>query len=317
MGLHLVPANTNIDFVGKRWVAFALTAILMVASVVSFSVKGFNLGIDFNGGILIEAAYMPEGTAATVDVADLRNRMATLELGEIALQTIGDDHTILLRVQQQEGDDSANNVAVEKIKTALGSGWTYARAESVGPTVGAELMRDGFMGISLAMLAIAIYVMVRFEWQFGVSALLCTFHDVFVSLGLISLLGLEFNLTTMAALMLLAGYSINDTVIVFDRIREELRRYKSLSLRDVINLSVNRTLSRTILTSSSTALVILPMLFLAHETLFDFTAVILWGILVGTYSSIYVAATFLIYMPPLRSVKAPASPETNSKAKAA
>jgi preprotein translocase SecF subunit len=202
-------------------------------------------------------------------------------------------------VQQQEGGDEANATATKSIRASLGDGWVYARAESVGPTVGRELLVDGIWAIALALLAVAVYVSFRFEWQFGVAALVCTFHDVIVSLGLICLLGLEFNLTTMAALMLLAGYSINDTVIVFDRLRENMRRYRKSSLREIINMSVNATLSRTIMTSGTTILAIAPMLFLASDTLLNFTAVITWGVFIGTFSSVYVAAALLLYLPPL------------------
>jgi preprotein translocase SecF subunit len=197
-----------------------------------------------------------------------------------------------------------------RIKETLGEGWSYNRAEAVGPTVGQELLQAGIMATIFALLAITAYVAFRFEWQFGVAALVATFHDVFVSLGLVALLGWEFNLTTVAALLLLAGYSVNDTVIVFDRIRENLRKYKSKPMTEIINLSVNATLARTILTSSTTAIAILPMFFLGGEGLINFTGVILFGILIGTFSSTYVAAALLLYMPPLRMGK----PETANPA---
>lgn len=303
--LKLVPAETKIDFIGKRWIVFCINTLLVLISIYSFVTKGFNLGIDFKGGIVIEANYQPGGQPQPVDMAPLREKLGALHMGEISLQTFGNDSTILLRVQQQEGDDNANSALVDRIKGTFGEGWHYARAESVGPTVGRELMHDGFMAIGFALLAIGAYVAFRFEWQFGLSALIRTCHDVFVSLGLISFLQLEFNLTTMAALMLLAGYSINDTVIIFDRIRETLRRYKQLPLIEVINLSVNRTLSRTVMTSTCTLSAIIPMLFLSHETLLNFTAVIVWGIVVGTVGSIYVASALLLYLPPLRRGQAP------------
>jgi len=294
--LKLVPAETKIDFIGKRFFAFAFTLLLFFVAIGSLSVMGLNMGIDFRGGILIDATSQ----AGAVDVHSLRGKMQTLGLGEVALQTFGNENTVLIRVQQQEGGDTANAAAIERIKTALGEGWTYNRSESVGPTVGNELLHDGILATLLAIGAITLYVAVRFEWQFGIAALASTFHDVFVSLGLVLVLGWEFNLTTVAALLLLSGYSVNDTVIVFDRIREDLRRYKQRDLKDIINLSVNATLSRTTMTSGLTMLAILPMLFLGGETLINFTGVITWGIIVGTFSSIYVAAALLLYLPPLR-----------------
>jgi preprotein translocase subunit SecF len=295
--LRLVPDNTKIDFVGQRVPAFILSVLLMLVGVGSLLTQGLNMGIDFRGGVLIDASYMPEGQAQAVDVSALRGQLGGLNLGEVALQTFGQDNTVLIRLQQQTGGDTANAQAVQTVKAALGEGWSYNRVESVGPTVGRELLIAGFTATCLALLGVAAYVMFRFEWQFGVSTLASTFHDVFVSLGLISLLGLEFNLTTMAALLLLAGYSINDTVIVFDRIRENMRRYKSAPMADVINMSVNATLGRTFMTSGTTMLAILPMLFFGGDTLFGFTAVIVWGVVVGTFSSVYVASSLLLYMP--------------------
>lgn len=298
--LKLVSDHTTIDFTGKRFFAFGLTLLIMMIGIGAVATKGLNLGIDFKGGILIEATY----AAQPVDVADLRTRISALHLGEASLQTFGDPNTILMRVQRQEGGDEANTQAVEHIKATLGEGWTYNRSESVGPTVGNELFRMGMMAVLFAVLGIGGYIAFRFEWQFGVSAMLMIFHDVLVSLGLIAALGLEFNLASVAALLLLAGKSVNDTVIVFDRIREDLRRYKQKPLTEIINIAVNSTLSRTVLTTVTTLLAVLPMLFLGGSSLFDFNIVIAWGIFIGTFSSIYVASSLLLYLPPLRTGKA-------------
>ena len=302
--LKLVPPETKIDFIGKRFIAFALTLLLSVIAIWSLFDKGLNMGIDFRGGILIEASqFDAEGNPAPVDVAALRSALSVLPLGEVSLQTFGDPNTILLRVQQQAGGDDANAKAVETIKGVLGNAWQYNRSESVGPTIGNELLKGSFWATLLALAGITLYVIFRFEWQFGLAALVSTFHDVFVSLGLIAFLGLEFNLTTVAALLLLVGFSVNDTVIIFDRIREMLRRYKKADFSEIINLSVNATLSRTLLTSGLTLLAILPMLFFGGETLFAFTLVITWGIFIGTFSSIYVAAALMLYLPPVRMGK--------------
>jgi preprotein translocase subunit SecF len=312
MLLKLVPDHTTIDFIGKRFVGFALTLLLLFVGLGALFTKGLNMGIDFKGGILIDASFK-----APVDVGSLRAQLDGLALGEVSLQTFGNDSTVLIRLQQQEGGDASNAAAVEKIKGSLGEGWTYNRAEAVGPTVGAELLKTGIYATLFSLLAITAYVAFRFEWQFGVAALVSTFHDVFVALGLVAVLGWEFNLTTVAALLLLAGYSVNDTVIVFDRIRENLRKYKTKPMTEIINLSTNSALSRTILTSLTTALAILPMFFMGGEGLINFTGVILFGIVVGTFSSTYVAAALLLYMPPLRMGKAEVNPAAEGQPQSA
>jgi len=294
---HLIPHGTTIDFVSKRWWAFGLTILLAVVTIVSLAINGLNLGIDFKGGILIEAKAQE-----TVNVAGLRETLSTLGLGEVSLQEFGSPRDILIRLQKQEGGEETQQKAVQKVKETLGERYEYRRVEVVGPTVGRELFHTGILAVVLATLAIAAYVAFRFEWQFGVAAFVATLHDVFVTAGLYSVLQLDFNLTAIAAFLTLAGYSINDTVIVFDRIRETLRRHKAKDLRQVINASVNQTISRTLMTSGMTMLAVLPLLFLGGQTLLNFSLAIAWGIVVGTYSSIYVAAALLLYMPPLRRI---------------
>ncbi len=296
--IHFIPADTKIDFVAKRWWAFSVTIILVLITVAALFVKGLNLGIDFKGGILIEAK-----APQAVDIAALRSELDGLNLGEIELQQFGAPTDVLIRIQRQEGDETAQMKAVQTVRDKLGTAYEYRRVEVVGPTVGKELLHAGIMATVLAMLAISLYVGLRFEWQFGVAALIATFHDVLTTVGLYSVLQLDFNLTAVAALLTLAGYSINDTVVVFDRIRETLRRQKATSLRDVINDSVNQTLSRTTMTAGCTLLALLPLVFMGGPTLINFSAALTWGILVGTYSSIYVAAAFLLYMPPLRRIE--------------
>jgi preprotein translocase subunit SecF len=296
--IHFIPANTTIDFVAKRWIAFSVTIILVLITIGALTVKGLNLGIDFKGGILIEAK-----AAQAVDTAALRNELSSLGLGEVELQQFGSPTDILIRIQRQEGDEAAQMAAVQSVREKLGTAYEYRRVEVVGPTVGKELLHAGIMATVLAMLAISLYVGLRFEWQFGVAALIATFHDVLTTVGLFAVLQLDFNLTSVAALLTLAGYSINDTVVIFDRIRETLRRQKAVSLRDVINDSVNQTLSRTTMTAGTTLLALLPLVIMGGQTLINFSAALTWGILVGTYSSIYVAAALLLYMPPLRRIE--------------
>lgn len=293
-----IPPNTKIDFVKLRWIAFSVTIFLMLLTVGSLATRGLNFGIDFKGGILIEA----KATHA-IDAAGLRAELQGLNLGEISLQEFGNPDDVLIRIQKQEGGEDAQQHAIASVRDKLGTEYEYRRVEVVGPTVGSELLRAGILATVLAIIAIAVYVGIRFEWQFGLAAFIATLHDVFVTVGLYSVLQLDFNLTSIAALLTLAGYSINDTVVVFDRIRETLRRQKSNDLRAIINDSVNATLSRTTMTAGTTLLALLPLVILGGPTLINFSAALTWGILVGTYSSIYVAAALLIYMPPLRRIE--------------
>jgi preprotein translocase subunit SecF len=296
--LHLIPADTKIDFVAKRWWAFSVTIVLVIITVTALFIKGLNLGIDFKGGILIEAK-----APQAVDMSALRSDLATLNLGEVSLQQFGAPTDVLIRVQRQQGDEAEQMKAIQTVRNKLGTNYEYRRVEVVGPTVGKELLHAGILATVLAMLAISLYVGLRFEWQFGLAALIATFHDVLTTVGLYAVLQLDFNLTAVAALLTLAGYSINDTVVVFDRIRETLRRQKATDLRTIINDSVNQTLSRTTMTAGTTLLALLPLVFMGGPTLINFSAALTWGILVGTYSSIYVAAALLLYMPPLRGVE--------------
>lgn len=298
--LQLIPHDTKIDFVRKRWFAFGVTLFLLIGTIVSLSVQGLNLGIDFKGGILIEAK-----APQAVDIGALRTDLETLNLGEVTLQEFGDPTGILLRFQRQEGDETAQQKAIESVRAKMGTNYEYRRVEVVGPTVGSELLHAGVMATLFAVLSIAIYVGARFEWQFGVAAFLSTIHDVFVMAGLFSFLQLDFNLTSIAALLTLAGYSINDTVVVFDRIREILRRQKTHDLRTVINDAVNQTLSRTLMTVATVLLTLIPLAFMGGPTLINFSLALIWGIVIGTYSSIYVAASLLLYLPPLRRIEAP------------
>lgn len=294
--LRLIPDNTRIDFVGRRMPAFVFTIALFLLTIGSLALQGFNLGIDFAGGILIEAKADHE-----VNTGELRGKLHGLNLGGVELQQFGGPREVLIRVQQQEGGEAANRAAIEAVRGAMGQGWDYRRVELVGPKVGSELFRDGVIATVLALIAIAIYVAFRFEWQFGVAALVATGHDVFVTAGLFSIFQMEFDLNAVAALLTLAGYSINDTVVIFDRIREIMRRNRSLSMAEVINLATNETLSRTLLVSLSTLLAIVPLLLFGGSALFNFTLALTFGIVLGTYSTIYVASSLLLYMKPIQN----------------
>jgi preprotein translocase subunit SecF len=241
-----------------------------------------------------------EATAAQpIALAPLRDRLGALDLGEVQLQEFGSARDVLIRVQPSEA--GKEQAAAAAVREALGGGFEVRRVEIVGPAVSNELLRDGLIAIALAIAAIAVYVAVRFEWQFGLAALIATGHDVFITIGLFAILELDFNMTAIACLLTLAGYSINDTVVVFDRNRENLRKHKRMPLARLINLSINETLTRTIMTSATTAIAVLALLLFGGETLRSFSAGMLFGIAVGGYSSIYVASTLLLYMKPLRS----------------
>lgn len=293
--LTIIPDDTKIDFVGQRYLAFAVDGLLVVATILSLWFQGLNLGIDFTGGVVIEAS-----SDKAIDLASLREKMGGLGFGEVALQNFGSEKAVLIRVQPSRQVTGQEQEVAKKIKDALGPSFTIDRQEAVGAKVSDELYWTGVIATSLAILMIAAYVWFRFEWQFGLAGMLATGHDVLVAVGMYSLFQFDFNLTSIAALLLLAGYSINDTVVVFDRIRENRRKFRQMSLGELINLSTNQTLSRTFLTSFTTALSVLPLIFFGGEALFGFGATILWGIIIGTYSSVFVASCVLLYLPTIK-----------------
>ena len=289
-GIQFIRPDTRIDFMRPRRISILLSLILIIGSLALVAFKGLNFGIDFDGGILIEVRA-PEAANLT----EMRDALGGLDVGEVALQEFGSPSDVLIRIQRQEGDEAAQARAIAQVKEALGDGYEYRRTEFVGPTVGAELVRDAITAIVLAIIGIMIYIWFRFEWQFAINAIIALFHDVITTVGLFALLGLEFNLTSVAAVLTVAGYSINDTVVVYDRVREELRRYKTMPLPDLINLAVNRTLSRTIMTGGSVLLVLIVLYFYGGDVLGGFSLALIWGVLVGTYSTIFIAAPMLIY----------------------
>ena len=289
MRLKLVPSDTKIDFMRLRLPALGMSSLLVLASIGIFLISGLNLGIDFKGGILIEGRNM-NGPAA---ISDLRSDLEKLDLGDISLQGFGVETDVLIRVQRQEGDEKAQIAAIEAISKTLGSDYDVRRTEFVGPTVGAELAEKGMLAVGCALLAILIYIWFRFEWQFSIAAIIALGHDVISTIGLFALTAFEFNLATVAAILTIAGYSINDTVVVFDRVRENLRRYKSYEQRDILNKSLNETLSRTVMTSATTMLALVAIVIFGGAVLRDFALAMIWGVLIGTYSSVFVAVGML------------------------
>jgi preprotein translocase subunit SecF len=289
--LRLIPAGINLQFIAKRMIFFVFSGLLVVMSVGLFTIKGVNYGIDFKGGILIEVR-----TPDAADPGAMRLALSDLGLGEVALQEFGAPTDVLIRVQRQEGGEKAQQAAVEAVKAALGPGVEYRRTEFVGPKVSEELFWDGVMAVTFAILAILVYIWFRFEWQFGLGAVVALVHDVLSTIGLFSLLGLEFNLSTVAAILTIAGYSINDTVVVFDRVRENLRKFKTMPLAELFNRSINETLSRTVITSVTTLLALLSLYLLGGEVLRGFSFAMIWGVLIGTYSSVCLAVPMLLYL---------------------
>lgn len=292
--LKLVPDNTNIRFLRFRNVAMAISIGLIVASIALCVVRGFNLGIDFVGGQMVRVTF-----AQPVPLEPLRERIEALGLGEATIQQFGSERDVGIRTPLPEGDEAAANAAAEKVRGALLSGYPGAQVgavESVSGKVSGELFRTGAWALGLAMLAISLYIWFRFEWQFGAGALFALFHDVALTLGFFALTQLEFDLNVVAAILTIIGYSLNDTIVVYDRIRENMQKYRKMGIEELIDLSINETLSRTVVTSLSIALVLAILLVLGPEVIFGFTAAMLLGIGIGTFSSVYVSAAILIWL---------------------
>ena len=290
MRLKLVPAETHVDFLGMRRIAAAVSVVAMAASIVVFFVMGLNFGIDFRGGVTIEAR-----TEGPADLAQVRGIVGGLDLGDVSVQEFGQETDLIIQVEA-EGDGDAQQAVVVQVKDALAAeiaGVEFRRVEVVGPKVSGELIQAGVIAICLAILAVLFYIYVRFEWQFSVGAVAALVHDVVLTIGVFSLMQLEFNLSIIAALLTIVGYSLNDTVVVFDRVRENLRRFKQKALDEVLNLSINETLSRTVMTSVTTLIALLSLYFLGGEVIRGFTFGMIWGVLVGTYSSVFVASVIL------------------------
>ncbi|MFG6564880.1 protein translocase subunit SecF [Sulfitobacter sp. 1A13421] len=300
MRLKLVPDNTNFDFFGYAKITFGASVVLMVLSLIAWGVMGLNFGIDFRGGTTLRT----ESTQA-VDVGEYRDALAPLELGDVTISEVfdpgfgADRHVAMIRVQAQEGQQAATTNTIETIEAALQSvapDIKFTSVESVGPKVSGELIQTAFLAVGGALAAILIYIWLRFEWQFSVGAVVALFHDVVLTIGLFSLLQIRFDLPVVAAILTIIGYSINDTVVIFDRLRENLRKYKKRPLRDVMNLSVNETLSRTLMTSGTTLLALIALLILGGDVIRAFVFAITWGVIVGTYSSVYVAKNVVLYL---------------------
>ena len=298
--LKLVPDETRIDFFRWQLVTFGLSAVLMLASVVVLFLNGLNFGIDFRGGTTIRT----EATRA-VDVGAYRGAIQPLELGDVAITQVFDPgfgpdrHVAQVRIGAQDGAEAVTPATIEEVRGALQAvdpSIEFASVESVGPKVSGELIETAIYAVLAALVGISFYIWLRFEWQFAIGAIISLVHDVLITMGIFALFQIRFDLTTIAALLTIVGYSINDTVVVFDRLRENLMKYKTRPLRDLMNLSVNETLSRTVMTSGTTLLALIALLALGGDVIRGFVFAITFGILIGTYSSIYVAKNFVLWL---------------------
>jgi preprotein translocase subunit SecF len=279
--------ETNINFIGNRKYALIFSGLLSLISVISLATQGLHMGIDFTGGTLIEVGYQQPA-----DLNALRQKLDTEGFEDATVQNFGTAKDVLIRLKLQEGVSSADlsTKVLESINKDVAEKASLRRVEFVGPQVGDDLAEDGFLALLYSSLAILAYIAWRFEWKFSLGAIIATFHDVIVTLGLFSILGLEFDLTVLAAVLALIGYSLNDTIVVYDRIREGFREFRDKSTEDIMNLSVNVTLSRTIMTSLTVLLVLVSLFFLGGETIHNFSLVLLFGVFFGTYSSIFIAS---------------------------
>ncbi len=291
--LRIVPDDTKFDFMRFRRISFPISAVLSIIAILLFFFNGLHFGIDFIGGTLIEV----QSKTGAADLAKMRTTLGGLGLGEVQLQEFGSPSDVLIRVAQQPGGEQAQQVAINKVREALGGDVEYRRIEVVGPRVSTELLAKSTIGLGLAIFAILIYLWFRFEWQFALGAMIANVHDLVLTIGYMSLMQIDFDLSSIAALLTILGYSLNDTVVIYDRIREMLRRYKRMPMPDLLNTSVNSTLSRSIITHVTVTFALLALLFFGGHAIHSFIATMIFGVvLVGTYTSVFIAAPILIYL---------------------
>jgi preprotein translocase subunit SecF len=291
--LRIVPDDTKFDFIRFRRVSFPISAALSILAIFLYFFHGLNFGIDFRGGTLMEV----QAKSGAADLAQMRTTLAGLNLGEFQLQQFGGPSEVLIRIAQQPGGETEQQAAVEKVRQALGDTVDYRRVEVVGPRVSGELLYKGILGMFAAIGAILLYLWFRFEWQFALGAMIANVHDIVLTLGFMSVTQIDFDLTSIAALLTILGYSLNDTVVIYDRIREMLRRYKKMPMPELLNVSINSTLSRSVITHVTVAMSLLALLLFGGQAIHSFTATMMFGVvLVGTYTSVFIAAPILIYL---------------------
>lgn len=291
--LRVVPDDTTLHFMDLRRFSFPVSAVLSILAITLYFTHGLNFGIDFKGGTLVEI----QEKSGPADIAKLRTDLGKLNLGDVQLQQFGGPQNVLIRIAEQPGGDAAQQAAVQKVRAALGDEVEYRRVEVVGPRVSGELLAYGTVGLMLAIVGILLYLWFRFEWQFALGAMVANVHDIVLTIGFMSITQIDFDLTSIAALLTILGYSLNDTVVIYDRIRELLRRYKKMPMEDLLNQSVNSTLSRSIITHVTVTLALLALLLFGGKAIHSFAATMMFGVvLVGTYTSIFIAAPMLIYL---------------------
>jgi len=291
--LRIVPDSTHFDFTRFRRISFPISAVLSICAITLFFTHGLNLGIDFRGGILLEV----KAKSGVADIAAMRASLEKLGLGEVQLQQFGSAADVMIRVAEQPGDDAAQQVALNKVKETLGESVTIQKSDVVGPRASGEYLAHGMIGLIAAIGGILIYLWFRFEWQFALGAMIANVHDIVLTIGFMSLSQVDFDLTSIAALLTILGYSLNDTVVIYDRIREILRRYKKMPMPQLLNESINQTLSRSIITHITVTLALIALRVFGPHPIHSFTDVMIFGVvLVGTYTSIFIAAPILIYL---------------------
>lgn len=289
--ITFISQNVNFDFIGKKWLGFAISFMIVAGTIISVSTKGLNLGIDFTGGIVMEVR-----TSEKADLANFRKVFSDNGYSGVSLQNFGTENDVMIRFQAKEVADQAK--VIESVKTLLDKNFTkieYRKIDYVGPQVGRELVKKGIIALVVALGGMMVYLWFRFNWQYGIGGIAALIHDTIATIGFYSITQLEFDLTSIAAILTIIGYSINDSVVIYDRVRENLIKYKKKLLSEILNLSVNQTLSRTVLTAGTTILACLALLIFGGEVIKSFSAAMLFGIVIGTYSSIYISAPILIY----------------------
>ena len=291
--LRIVPDNTHFSFIRFRRFSFPTSAVLSILALVFFFTHGLNYGIDFKGGIALEVT----AKSGKPDIVAARSKLEPLQLGEIQMQEFGSNGQMLIRIAQQGGGDAAQQVAAEKVKGVLSSDYSFDSVQVIGPSVSQELVTVGTVGIFVAIACILVYLWFRFDWQFAVGAMIANVHDIVLTIGFMSVTQIEFDLTSVAALLTILGYSLNDTVVIYDRIRELLRKFKKKPMTELLDESINATLSRSVITHVTVALALLALLLFGGHAIHSFTATMLFGVvLVGTYTSIFIASPILIYL---------------------
>jgi len=291
--LRLVPENTKINFLGARMIALAVSVMLVIGSVGLYFAKDLNYGIDFKGGSSVAFEL-----TKPIDLPHIREVLAGLNLGDTSVKEFGAPEKAMVGIELQDGDEEVQNQTIALVKATFSAEYPdiiYLSSGSIGSTVSGELKSDGIMAVSLAVFFVLLYIWFRFEWQFGLGAIIALVHDVVLTIGFFAITQLEFNLSIIAALLTIVGYSLNDTVVVYDRVRENIRRYNKLTITEVINLSLNQTLARTLMTSVTTLIALFALFFFGGEVIKGFTAAMIWGVVVGTYSSVFIASPMLLF----------------------